>query len=149
MKSRIAAIVMSLACFGYLAISAQRVVELIRVGNWIGVGLAGSSAVVIVISAGLIFREIQFGRSMSQMASILESEKALTVDTLARTIDGRIEKSAADSQFESLKVQVEQEPESWRAWFRLAIAYDDARDRKRARAAMRSAEKLFRVESAH
>ncbi|MEY4347624.1 MAG: hypothetical protein RIS43_43, partial [Actinomycetota bacterium] len=65
MKARIAAIVMSLACFGYLAISANRVVELVQVGNWVGVGLAGSSAIVIVISAGLIFREILFGMSMN------------------------------------------------------------------------------------
>ncbi len=149
MKARIAAIVMSLACFGYLAISSQRVVELIRVGNWIGVGLAASSAVVIVISAGLIFREIQFGRSMSQMAHVLESEKALTEDNLARTIDGRIDRDSADAQFETLKVQAEAEPESWRAWFRLAIAYDDARDRKRARSAMRTAEKIFRAETSN
>jgi uncharacterized membrane protein YcjF (UPF0283 family) len=143
-KGRIAAIVMSLACFGYLAISANRVVELVQVGNWVGVGLAGSSAIVIVISAGLIFREILFGMSMNKMAAVLDAENALAEDTLPRTIDGRIDRDAADAQFEVFKAGVESDPDSWRAWYRLAIAYDDSRDRRRARTAMRTAEKLFK-----
>jgi Flp pilus assembly protein TadD len=37
---------------------------------------------------------------------------------------------------------VEQSPEDWRAWFRLAHAYDVAGDRGRAREAMRKAIEL-------
>jgi Flp pilus assembly protein TadD len=37
---------------------------------------------------------------------------------------------------------VQEAPDDWRAWYRLAIGYDDARDRKRARSAMREAVRL-------
>jgi Flp pilus assembly protein TadD len=56
---------------------------------------------------------------------------------------GRPTKADADAAFAGFAEQVEEHPDNWRAWFRLAIAYDDARDRKRARAAMRQAAALF------
>ena len=34
-------------------------------------------------------------------------------------------------------------PDDWRSWFRLSCAYDAAGDRKRARASMRDAVRLF------
>jgi Flp pilus assembly protein TadD len=34
---------------------------------------------------------------------------------------------------------VEQDPASWRAWFRLGLAYDASGDRRRARGAIRRA----------
>jgi hypothetical protein len=145
-KARITAIVMSVACFAYLGISSLRVVEFVRTGNWIGVGIAASSTAVIVVCTGLIIREIQFGVSMSRMAAILESEKALLADDLPKTVDGRIVRDAADARFDELRQSVERNPESWRAWYILAIAYDDARDRKRARGAMRNAERIFKSE---
>jgi Flp pilus assembly protein TadD len=52
---------------------------------------------------------------------------------------GRPERAAADALFETRREEVEAAPEDWQAWFRLALAYDDARDRRRARAAMRRA----------
>ncbi|MEY4347688.1 MAG: hypothetical protein RIS43_107, partial [Actinomycetota bacterium] len=87
---------------------------------------------------------ILFGMSMNKMAAVLDAENALAEDTLPRTIDGRIDRDAADAQFEVFKAGVESDPDSWRAWYRLAIAYDDSRDRRRARTAMRTAEKLFK-----
>jgi Flp pilus assembly protein TadD len=104
-------------------------------------------AAVVIISGLLIAREIRFGISMSQMAHVLEAEQGLLADDLPKTQAGRVEKAAADAQFEVLKAAVESEPNSWRAWYRVAIGYDDARDRTRARGAMRTAEKLFRDSS--
>ncbi len=66
-------------------------------------------------------------------------EGGLPVDDLPRTPSGRIEKDAADERFATYEQQVQEAPDDWRAWYRLAIGYDDARDRKRARAAMRRA----------
>ena len=37
------------------------------------------------------------------------------------------------------RAEVEADPDDWRRWYRLALAYDDAGDRRRARAAMRTA----------
>ncbi|KTR54674.1 hypothetical protein SA11R_08410, partial [Rothia kristinae] len=62
---------------------------------------------------------------------------------------GRIDREAADAAFPARRAEVEREPEDWRAWFRLALAYDAAGDRKRARRAMRDAVALDRGRPAH
>ena len=41
--------------------------------------------------------------------------------------------------FEHRRHDVEDAPADWRRWYRLAVAYDVAGDRRRARAAMRTA----------
>ena len=60
-----------------------------------------------------------------------------------RTASGRIERDAADARFEVYEAEVGAHPEDWRCWYRLAMGYDDARDRKRARSAMRHAISLY------
>ena len=42
-------------------------------------------------------------------------------------------RDAADAAFADRQAEVEAEPDSWRGWYRLALAYDDAGDRPRAR----------------
>jgi Flp pilus assembly protein TadD len=66
------------------------------------------------------------------------------VDDLPRTPAGRIIRAAADQEFEKYKAEAEAAPDDWRSWFRLSCAYDAAGDRKRARASMRDAGRLFR-----
>ena len=43
------------------------------------------------------------------------------------------------------RAAVEQTPDDWSAWFRLALAYDAAGDRRRARWATREAIRLERA----
>jgi Flp pilus assembly protein TadD len=80
---------------------------------------------------------------MAKMAAALEAAGGLPVDDLPKTADGRVERSAADARFESYRKAVESDETSWENWYRLAIGYDDSRDRRRAREAMRTAAKLF------
>ena len=58
---------------------------------------------------------------------------------LPRSPSGRVDRTAADELFDRRRVEVEAAPEDWRRWYRLAVAYDLAGDRRRARAAMRTA----------
>ena len=67
------------------------------------------------------------------------------INALPLSPSGRIEREAADSVFPRYKSDVEQHPEDWRAWFRLALAYDASGDRRRARWATRQAIKLSRA----
>jgi hypothetical protein len=69
----------------------------------------------------------------------------LPEDNLPRTPAGRIIREAADLEFEKYRLEAQAAPEDWRSWFRLSCAYDAAGDRKRARAAMRDAVRLFRA----
>jgi Tfp pilus assembly protein PilF len=63
----------------------------------------------------------------------------LDVSALPRRPSGRIERSAADALFDSVRAEVEADPEDWRRWYRLARAYDYAGDRSRARETMKKA----------
>lgn len=46
--------------------------------------------------------------------------------------------------FERRREETEDTPDDWRCWFRLAVAYQDARDTPRARKAMQRAIALHR-----
>ena len=69
----------------------------------------------------------------------LDAEGGLPVDELKRTPAGRIDRDSADEVFARRKAETEEAPGDWRSWFRLAIAYHDARDTARARRAMQHA----------
>ena len=56
-----------------------------------------------------------------------------------RLRSGRKDRRAAGAWLEQQHQAVRQAPQDWRAWFRLAQAYDLAGDRKGARAALRTA----------
>jgi cytochrome c-type biogenesis protein CcmH/NrfG len=87
----------------------------------------------------LVWREIEFGRRAAVLARALEEEGGLPVDDLPRRPSGRVDRTAADAAFADMRRHTEEHPEDWRAWFRLALAYDAAGDRTRARAAARHA----------
>ncbi|MFD7946890.1 hypothetical protein ACFV5K_28800, partial [Streptomyces sp. NPDC059744] len=58
---------------------------------------------------------------------------------LVRTPAGRIDRDSADAVFVRRREETEDSPDDWRCWFRLAVAYQDARDTPRARKAMQRA----------
>ncbi|MFM1786300.1 MAG: hypothetical protein RL228_250 [Actinomycetota bacterium] len=144
MKSKLAVVALTLACLGYLAIGASRAFQINGESSISNSIMSIAVFAIIGITGALIVREIMFGYRISQMSTILDAEQLLLPDDLPHTASGQTEKSAADERFKLISKEVETNPDSWRAWFRVAIAYDEARDRKRARAAMRQAEKLFR-----
>lgn len=96
------------------------------------------------ISFGLIIREILFGIQMQKLARLMNQEQMLLPDTLSKLPSGRTERSEADARFSMIQLEVEQQPENWKGWFRLGLAYDEAGDRRRARASMRHSLRLFR-----
>jgi cytochrome c-type biogenesis protein CcmH/NrfG len=135
-----------------LALGALVAVYLVLVG-WRGVLLVGEgtpAAVLLglavialpIVGAWAIWREIRFGLESQQMARELEQEGALPLDDLPRRPSGRPDRTAADAVFERRRIAAEAAPDDWRSWFRLAVAYDDAGDRRRARQTMRQAMKL-------
>ena len=144
MRARVFAAAITFASFGYLALSLDRVRKFVETGNAPGFFFAIAASGVVIVCAPLIVREVRFGQSMAAMARALEAEDGLPADDLPRTADGRVDRSAADERFEQYKTAVTNDESQWQNWYRLAIGYDDARDRRRAREAMRRAEKLFR-----
>lgn len=142
MKPRTVALVLAAATGAYLVLAGWRSWALITSGDPVPMGLGLAVLVIPVIGAWLVYREIVFGVHTQTLGRELMGEGGLPPDDLPRTPSGRVEKAAADARFADYEAQVLQDPEDWRNWYRLAIGYDDARDRKRARSAMRRAIRL-------
>ncbi len=114
--------------------------DLVQIGVGIGVLLLVGVGVVLVIG------EVRLGAASARLARQLEAEGGLPYDPpgMERLASGRLETGDADVVFEQRRQEVEAAPEDWRAWWRLAAAYGEARDPRRGRRAMRKAVSLER-----
>ena len=115
--------------------------ELVQVGVGIGVLLLVAVGVVLVIG------EVRLGAASARLAKVLEAEGGLPYDPpdVTRSASGRLDRTDADRVFAQRRAEVEAAPQEWRAWWRLAAAYGDARDPRRGRRAMRKAVSLERA----
>lgn len=143
MTGRRWAIVLVVAVIAYLVLAGWRGLLLIASGEPVAIALGLAVVVIPLIGAWIVWREVQFGLATQRMGQAMAAEGSLPVDDFARTPSGRVVKEDAARFFAEEKAHVEQHPEDWRAWYRLGLAYDAARDRSRAREAMRHARKLF------
>jgi hypothetical protein len=143
MKALWTAIILTAALVVYLVLLADRAVLLIQAGGVVGVGLGIAVLVLPLIGVWFVVAQWRNGIKINALARRLEAEGGLPdVSGLPRRPSGRVDRAAADEWFAQRKVEVEESPEDWRAWFRLAHAYDVAGDRGRAREAMRKAVEL-------
>ncbi|NNU26752.1 hypothetical protein [Isoptericola sediminis] len=137
----------ALAVTGLLAIYVWAIVgrgvAMIASGEAVLVAIGVAVLVIPLLVVGLIAREFWLAARVQRMADTLAGSGELPVDDLPRSPGGRIDRDAADAAFAEAQRAVEAEPESWRAWYHLAFAYDAAHDRRRARAALRRASSLF------
>lgn len=145
MRGRIAAIVMAVLLAVYVVLVVRYGVILIASGSWVGIVMAIALFVLSAIAAWALLRELWFGVQTQRLVRILDAEGGLPVDDLPHRASGRPLRDAADEEFPRYKAEVEAQPESWRAWFRLGLAYDASGDRRRARRAMREAVRLHRA----
>jgi hypothetical protein len=141
---RVVAAVLVAVLAVYLLLVGHRGVVLVASGEPLQVTLGLGVLVLPVIGAYVAWREVQFGLATQRLARELDAAGRWPSDELPRMPSGRPDRDAADAVFEVRRHEVDATPDDWQAWFRLALAYDDARDRKRARAAMRRAIALHR-----
>jgi hypothetical protein len=126
----------------YLVAIGWRGVVLLRIGGVVPVLLGLALLALPLVGLWAVLREWRFGRATQALATELDGRGDLPVDDLPRSPGGRVDRAAADAQFERFRREVDTEPDSYAAWFRLALGYDAAGDRRRARAAMRRAVEL-------
>ena len=144
MTARIAALIMAALLSLYLVFVGQYALLLIGSSEPIAKALGFALAVLPLIGAWLLVAEVAFVIRGERLVKILGDEGGLPVDDLPRLASGRADPVAADAQFPQYKAELEQSPESWRAWLRLGLAYDASGDRSRARWATRKAIALQR-----
>jgi cytochrome c-type biogenesis protein CcmH/NrfG len=123
----------------YFVLVGSRGIMLIQTGTLLTVTFGVAVLILPVIGVWFLWKNTQFVRKANQLAAELDAEGGLPVDELQRTPSGRIDRDSADEVFAKRKAETEESPNDWRSWFRLAIAYHDARDTPRARKAMQRA----------
>lgn len=129
----------------YFVLVGSRGVLLVQQGSPVTVALGVAVLVLPLIGAWFLWHTTRFARNANRLARELEAEGGLPADELRRTGPGRIDRAAADEVFARRRAETEERPDDWRSWFRLAVAYHDARDTPRARRAMQRAIALHDV----
>ena len=145
MRSRLVVGILTLVCLFYLVLIAARGIALIVEGGLRNVVFGLAVLLIPAIAGALIIREIRFGYDTVLMGRTLSAEDGIPLDTVERDAHGRVDQTAADIEWQRRRALVDQSPDDWRAWFLLAVAYDNARDRKQARIAAREAIRLFKL----
>lgn len=148
MRARTLAYVLVAVLAVYLVLVGWRGVVLITDGvgrgDLVGVLLGLAVLAFPLLGAGLVWRELSFGRDTQALADHLAARDALPRDDLPKRPSGRVEKEAARAAFDASLEQAQARPDDPAAWYRLALAYSDLGDRRHARASMREAIRVWR-----
>ncbi|MET9697510.1 hypothetical protein ABZY31_11355 [Streptomyces sp. NPDC006529] len=139
MRAKIIYFITAAVLVFYFVLAGRQGVTLIGMGTWITVPLGLSVLVLPVVGVWFLWKNTRFVTRANQLSTELEAEGGLPVDELERDAYGRILRDSADEVFARRKAETEDAPGDWRNWFRLAVAYHDARDTPRARKAMQRA----------
>ncbi|MGW1687912.1 hypothetical protein ACWCPO_25550 [Streptomyces albidoflavus] len=139
MRAKITYLVTALVLVVYFVLVGSRGVLLIRHGTPLTVVFGVAVLVLPVIGVWFLWKNTQFVQRANRLAAELEAEGGLPVDELVRTPSGRVDRASADAVFARRRAETEDHPDDWRCWFRLAVAYHDARDTPGARKAMQRA----------
>jgi cytochrome c-type biogenesis protein CcmH/NrfG len=131
---------MSLAMIGYFVLLGRTAVVLIASGEVAPIGLGIAVLILPVIGGWALFATLRAGFAHQRLARLAaEDGMELDVSALPRRASGRIERDAADALFDTVRTELDNDPDNWVRWYRLARAYDYAGDRGRARETMRKA----------
>ena len=142
MSVRVGVAVMAALLALYIVLVGQRAWILLTSGDPLGIAMGAALAVLPLLAAWGLSREVRFGIRAQQLGARLEREGALPQDEVAVRPSGRVVREDGDAVFPRYRDEVEAHPDDWRAWYRLGLAYDAAGDRRRAREAGRTAHRL-------
>jgi len=145
MNPKVLAGLITVAVLGYMILMARQAFAFMGTGNPMLILLGAAILVLPLVGVWVVLKEWQFGRRVQALADYLDARGELPTDDLPKRLSGRPQRQAADDRFTQRAEEVDAAPDDPGAWFRLAVAYDDAGDRKRARSAMRRAVELFQV----
>jgi hypothetical protein len=144
--TRVGAVVMAALLLLYLVFAGWYATILLRVGEPVATAMGVALLVLPVLGAWALVVELRFGIRSERLARRLEAEGGLPDEVLPARASGRVDRDAARDVFPRYQAEVEADADSWRAWFRLALAYDASGDRRRARWATRRAIALASAE---
>lgn len=131
---------MCVAMLVYFVLLGRAGVLLVASGRPAAIGLGIAIFLLPIIGLWALIATLRAGFAHQRLARLArEQGMELDVDALPRRPSGRIEREAADQLFDTVRAEVEEHPDDWVRWYRLARAYDYAGDRGRARETMKKA----------
>ncbi|KUI20123.1 tetratricopeptide repeat protein [Mycobacterium sp. GA-2829] len=134
---------MCVALVVYFLLLGRIAYAFIKTGELAAVGLGIALLALPLIGVWVMVSTLRAGFAHQRLVRrAREQGMDLDVSDLPRRPSGRIERDAADALFETVRDELNEDPDNWVRWYRLARAYDYAGDRSRARAAMRKAVEL-------
>lgn len=134
---------MCVALLVYFVLLGRVAFAMIGSGRAAAVGLGLAVLILPVIGLWAMVATLRAGFAHQKLAGLIAADgMELDTSALPRRPSGRIQRDAADELFAAVRTEVQDHPEDWRRWYRLARAYDYAGDRRRAREAMRTAVEL-------
>jgi hypothetical protein len=134
---------MCAALVGYFVLLGRQGVLLVVSGKPVATGLGIAVLLLPIVGLWAMIATLRAGFTHQRLARVVKEQgMELDVGALPRRPSGRIERAAADALFQSVKAELEAQPDDWRRWYRLARAYDYAGDRGRARETMKKAVEL-------
>jgi cytochrome c-type biogenesis protein CcmH/NrfG len=137
---------MCAALLVYLVLLGRTAVLMISSGRAVAVVLGVALLILPAIGLWAMIATLRAGFAHQKLARLVaEDGMELDVSALPRRPSGRIERNAADALFDTVRAELDSDPQDWRRWYRLARAYDYAGDRGRAREAMKTALELHRA----
>lgn len=142
-RVRVLVAFMCVALVVYFVLLGRAGVVLVTSGRPAAIGLGVAVFLLPVVGLWTMIATLRAGFAHQRLARMAREQGAdLDVSELPRMPSGRIRRDAADALFAEVRIDVEENPQDWRRWYRLARAYDYAGDRSRARETMKTAMRL-------
>jgi len=142
-------VVMTLLVAIYLGFAVVYAQVLLQDDSLLVTIMGGALLVFPILGVWGLIYEWRFGWASGKLITTLNAEGNLPDDDFPTTVTGRPLKDQALEAFPAFQKAAEDSPESWRAWLRLALAYDACGDRRRARWATRRAIQLAKTRGDH
>lgn len=134
---------MCVALLVYFVLLGRVAIVMISSGRPAAVGLGLAVLILPVIGLWAMMATLRAGFAHQKLTRLIaEDGMQLDVSALPKRPSGRVQRDAADALFDTVRAELEDDPDNWRRWYRLARAYDYAGDRSRAREAMKKAVQL-------
>jgi cytochrome c-type biogenesis protein CcmH/NrfG len=140
LRTQVLIALMCVALVVYFLLLGRIAYAFISSGEPAAIGLGVALLALPLIGIWVMVSTLQAGFAHQRLVRLArEQNMDLDVGDLPRRPSGRIERDAADALFDVVRHELQEDPDNWIRWYRLARAYDYAGDRGRARAAMRRA----------
>ncbi|WP_459989057.1 hypothetical protein, partial [Mycobacterium avium] len=111
----------------YFALLGRVAIAMIASGRAAAVGLGVAVLIMPALGLWAMIATLRAGFAHQRLARLIAADgMELDTSALPRRPSGRIRRDAADALFATVRTEVENHPDDWRRWYRLARAYDYA-----------------------